>query len=266
MKKKILIYGSGSDGRKVFRKFYKKYNIICFIDKDPSKKKLFNLNIYKPNIIKNKYPENEILIFGRYSKSILEDINKYKIKNPFIILSKKDVAPSKKYLQNREKKTIESLRYVLQILEKYKCKYVLSASSLLAIFRNQYFSYFSDVDILIDVKFLPVLKKFNKKFNIKFNFYKKTKIIRNVTICSKLTNAIDEPAIIDLTLVYKKNYKHIIYTQCKTKFVNKKYLITKNKKIFPNFQVKIPLYWKSYLEHKYGKKWFIEDNYWTDDF
>ena len=266
---KNFIFGTGYHGRQVYRKFNSLIKFKGFVDNNKlyknNDKKLFKKKIYHSSEIK-KTDFDKIYVGGIYNNQIkLQLINELKIDKKKIILLDRNKIKLNKYNQLlRETKLIDLLKKFSTCLENSKIKFWLINSSLLAIFRNENLSSFSDVDILIrsneSSKLVKNIKKYFKSYKIikyKFSskFYKKGQI-KKVILLNKGNYNLYEPAILDIKFLYKKN-KNFYQPIFKKNFLKYSFKHFKDHKIlkYSGIKLSIPFYSKKILSDTYGKFW-----------
>jgi len=262
LKKINVIVGCGYYGRAIYRKIRIKKKKIVFVDNNFNIKKCFNKKVLKPHeLIKIQKDINLIYFAGRYLDEQIPQIKKLNLKKKMIIFKNKELLPKKKIIIARENKILKILDLILTNFNKEKINYWIDRSSLLAIFRKQYFSEFSDVDISVDIKdynrFSKLLKKLFKKNN---NLKEKTIFFKNKKyskfyISSKSKNTLkEEPVFIDF--IYRRFEKKMVKSigikliDIPLRFFNHLQMIN-----YKEISFKIPKYSKKYLNLIYGIKW-----------
>ena len=279
MKKKIAIYGTGVDGRRLHRILRKRKNIkiICFLETDISRNnsKFFKLPVIHPKNI--NYKINEIYLGGRYMDEQEKYLNKLKFKGTIIRTNRWEYKYTKKEILIREKILLKILKKLISIFKKNKINYLIDASSLLALYRNQKLAEFTDVDIsVIDSeikikKLLNDLKKINTFSKKKFLFHKKKHFLfkkNSFLQCVLLSNCNifkREPVTIEFYAEYKM--KNDYYRFIPPNLISKVPEIFRNdvKDVtYNNLKLKVPNRAIQYLEHMYGKNWIKKDQNWKN--
>ena len=270
--KKIVIFGAGYHGRMAYRKLKEKRDRskIIFVDNGVIKKPktFFNEKISNPKILlKQKF--DKVILCGRYIKQQKKQLNNYGINKNIILWGRKNLKPNQKTLSQRSKKYISILKDIFKKFEKNNIEYWADYSGLLALKRKQDIAEMSDFDICINAedykKIIELLKK-SKLYNIevRYNFYSKIKKKKfpKIVVYGKCDfNKMEPPTIDFIPRVFYKNKNEELK-------LNKN--IIQNSKIwegykeisYKNIKIKIPKNSEKYLKKLYGKKWYIEENFW----
>ena len=261
-----LIFGCGYYGRAVFRKIKKK-NVI-FLDNNRYTKKCLGKKVISPSdIIKKKLSYNRIYMAGRYIDEQIIQLKKLKIYKKIKIFKNYELTENKKNLIKREKKILEILKVLINYFNKFKLNYWLDRSSLLAIYRNQFLSELSDVDISVDIKDFNILKKILKTklskkiiLNNKKIFIGKKKFEKFFLTSSLRNLRKNEPALIDF--IYRKIKNNKVYS-CGISLKNVPLSMIKEKKYikYKNLNILVPKNSEVYLKFIYGNNWKVKTDY-----
>jgi len=265
MKSIHIIVGCGYYGRAIFRKIKKK-NVI-FIDNNLNIKSCLNKKVLNPLwLSKNKSLIKKIYLAGRYLDEQVPQLKKLKMYQNIKIFKNYELLPSKKNILLREKKILRILKLLFHKFEINKINYWIDRSSLLAIYRKQFFSEFSDVDISIDIrdykKFSYILKKLSNKLNVEYKniMIEKKKFKKYFITSSKKNIKLIEPALIDF--IYRKfEKKKIISKGIKLKDIPLGFLTNRQICNYSGLKFYIPQDSKKYLKFIYGLKWKKKINY-----
>ena len=275
---KIAIFGTGIDGRRLHRFLRKKININYFFDSDPKlhKKNFFKVPVYTPKKSKDILNKTEtIYLGGRYMDEQHEYLKSLKYKGKIIRTERWKVKPSKKELEIREKKLLKLLKDLIKIFDENNINYFVDASSLLALFRKQKLSEFTDVDIAIPNNNLYILQKLVKKkiknCKIEFNYFKfknfliKKNSLIQIVLTSNCNLYNREPASIEFynQTLHKKNYVRYIPGNLIEK-IPKKFRTEIKIVKYHKLKLKVTKYHNSCLNYFYGKNWRNRDKNWKN--
>ena len=155
--KNVVIFSVSYYGRAIFRKLKKapnNYNIICFIDNDLAKHgtEFAKIPILSPDKLAD-IDFDQVLIAGRSMQDQAHQLEydlqipKHKIR----ALKKSEVAISKNgsLSNNKETSTLEIIGIILKVFNNNEIDYWFAYSSLLALYRGEKLSSYSDVDIIL---------------------------------------------------------------------------------------------------------------------
>ena len=276
-----FIFGTGTDGRRVFRylKRIKKKNLFFFDnDKKKNNKKFFGTKVYNFSFNK-KFNVQSIYLGGRYMDDQFHQIKKSKYfgKVKIIKTDRWKYVPSVSEIKSKENDLKKLLQKIMPILIK-KIDFIADASTLLGLLRKNYLSSFSDLDFAVkqsDMKKLHSILKKNlskKKYKILIRKYKKRQIffnkkeIHQIVVIEKCDLKKREPLNLDFCPEKKvKNYYYkiadeIFYSKVpeifRKKIILKKY---KDRIFFP-----IPKNFIKYVELCYGKSWKRRSKRWKN--
>ena len=266
----VIIFGAGYHGRAALRKCNesKNKNCIFFIDNDQklNGKKILGKKIFKPEIL-NRGHFDKLILCGRYINEQLKQVSKYKIDKKILIWGRKKIQPNKRQIQEREKKLISILKYIVQKFEQKKINYWIDYSGLLSLKRKENLALLSDVDISVNVKdlkkILYILRSKNKLFKLyykRYFFNNKKKFIKLFILGKTNINNL-EPPIVDFVLqkFNKNNSTNINDKKLHAIKYRKSFDIIKYKKI--NFR--IPCFSDKYLKEVYGNSWKKRPDKWS---
>jgi hypothetical protein len=275
----IVIFGTGIDGRRIYR-FEKKRNknkIIAFLENDKNKigKFFFNLPIIGIDHLSNiKFSKSIFLLGGRYMDDQFKQLKNVKINLKNIIKTKRwKYKFSKKEIIFREKKTKQILADLLKIFVKNNINYFIDGSSFLALMRKQKLSEFTDVDIsIIDSNYdnlIKDLKPLQRKYKIFFSYYKKSHFLfkkgnlLQIVILSKNNEKKYEPAGVEIytEFLYKKNYYRIVPINIINR-VPQKFRDKAVKLNYDNLKLRVTNLKNNYAKFSYGPQWKKKDNNW----
>ena len=277
MKKKVAIYGTGVDGRRLHRILRKKKNIkiICFLETDIGKNnsKFFKLPVIHPK--NTNYKFDEIYLGGRYMDEQEEYLHKFKIDKKIIRTDRWIYKYSKKDIETRDKILVKILSKIINFFEKNKISYYIEGSSLLAIARKQKLAEFTDVDIAvincnldnIYKKIKSYLKEFKveKKMNKSKNYlFEKNKIFK-IDVKSKCNTYKREPVTIEFFL--EKKIKKFYFRPIGNGIFSRVPAIFRKKKTnikYKNLKLSIPSNYRDCLTYFYGKNWKIKNQNWKN--
>jgi predicted nucleotidyltransferase len=276
--KKILVFGMGFFGRASFRKLIeeKQNSIIGFVDNNISsnQKLFFGRKVYRPSqILSIDY--DLIVISGRDVNAIKNQLHlDLKIPlNKIVIFSRSDLRLSENIKKNKEKAIINILQKLTHEISSNNISYWMDFSALLAIYRNEELSDFSDVDIAINSqedakKICEIMDQKNINFNLqKFLVdedldYASVGDLKQICIQSEVNLEKEEPAIIDIHVkffhenLFKSPFgKFTFYTPAS-------YLNGFEEIYYKDLSLRVPLNSESYLELIYGKNWKIPAENW----
>jgi hypothetical protein len=274
--KRVIIFGAGYHGRAIFRKLKNdpnNFQILCFVDNDHNKhsSEFARIPIYSPNDLQG-IDFDQVLLAGREIPSQLDQLKKLKIPNSKIkVYKKSEIVASKDEIINRENATIKMINIVLNIFNKNKIDYWLDYSSLLALYRGDNFSEYSDVDITVvsykatDIlwKSLVSLNAPNVKFhkiNEKREDFKK---IKKIGMNSEVDIEQEEPAGIDILVSALKNDVYVSDINGKPCFTPASYFSGFDLRYYNQLELRVPLNLNDYLEFIYGKDWKIPAEQWN---
>jgi len=274
--KRIIIFGVGYYGRAILRMLNRspeEYNIICFIDNnnDLDGSELFGIPIFAPNKLIEIDFELIVMAGGSTKDQVAQLENDFNISsNKFKVLKKSDVTILN---ASREKKTIEMINILVEVLNKNNLNYWFDYSSLLAIYRKDDFSHFSDVDVsLISNNDMEVLFKElscleNNSIEVK-KFYTKDSSPRKVFGIS-MTSIVDlekeEPATIGIAIKLLRDGNYYSDINGRESCTPMKYFSGFIIKYYLGLKLRVPLHTKEYLEHVYGSEWYTPAEYWHVD-
>ena len=264
--KKLIIFTCGYYGRLMFRKLYKKNNIIYFFDNFKKEKYFFNTRVIKPKFL-DKKEFNYICIAGRDILVLKKQLLSLGFKNKQICtFNNSQVRPRGEESLEREKLAYTLLNKVLKSFKLNKIEYLCSYSGLLGIIREKKLSHFSDFEISCDLKDnKKILHSFKKNnFIIKYNksFKYNKKIYKNfyVTSKKKFNRKIEYPRVAFVFLV--KNSKGFCEVTSK-KFQKSDYFSSAKTIKVKNLKFRVPLNFSKELVSLYGKNWKKKSKYWT---
>ena len=282
MKKTVVIYALSWYGRAIYRKLKKQnkeFNVLCFIDTDPSKDrtKFDGVPIRSLEYLKN-INFDEIYVGGRINKEIIDNLTiNFGIPNHKIILyTKNDIKLPKEDLLKKHKCIVTILKNINIASKERNFLYWMDFSSLLAIKRKNLFSEYSDVDIGVisnnhmESIFL-FLSEVKKKLDIKINishFNEESNMgkpgeISKIIIFNNVNTEDEEPVCIDISrkILFRNKiyqaYSDGQYFVSDTHFFDGHELVN----IF-NIEVPIPLSVDKYLASIYGDNWKNPDPAW----
>ena len=282
-KKLIGIYGTGVDGRRLHRILRNKIKgeIVCFFNTDIklNNTKFFKIPVYEPSFNPKVLDKiDEIYLGGRYMDDQEKYLNKLRFKGKIIRTNRWKYKYSNKDILIREKILLKMLKKLIVIFDKNKINYVIDASSLLAMHRNQKLAEFTDVDIAINndedkiKKLLKVINKKNTFLKKKFIFHKKKHFLfkkgsfMQCVLTSKCDTFDREPVNIEFYSENKINNEYCRFVP--PNLVSRIPEVFRNKvknKIYRSLKLKIPAYTGKYLEHMYGKNWKKKDQNWKNE-
>tara|TARA_B100000767_G_scaffold67777_1_gene64280 strand:+ start:24483 stop:25358 length:876 start_codon:yes stop_codon:yes gene_type:complete len=282
MKKRVIIYALSWYGRAIHRKLKKQnkdYDILCFVDADPSKDgaKFSGVPIRSLEYLKN-INFDEIYVGGRINKQIIDNLTiNFDIPNHKIIsYTKNDIKLPKEDLLEKHKCIVNILKNINIASKERNFLYWMDFSSLLAIKRNNLFSEYSDTDIGVISnnhmkRIFLFLSELKENLDIKINishFNEESNIgkpgeISKITIFNNVNIEDEEPVCIDISRkIFFKNkiyqaYDNGQYFVSDTLFFDGQELVN----IF-NIEVPIPLSVDKYLASIYGNNWKAPDSNW----
>ena len=210
----IFIFGTGTDGRRIYRYLKrKKLKDLFFFDNDKRKNnsKFLDTKVY--NFSYNKrFDVESIYLGGRYMDDQLRQIkrSKYFKEVKIIKTDRWKYAPTKAETKSKEKELKILLKKIMPILMK-KIDFIADASTLLGLLRKNQLSSFSDLDFAVkqnDMNKLYLILKKNlskKKFKILTKKYKKKLVVFNknethqVVVIEKCNLKKREPLILDFS-------------------------------------------------------------------
>lgn len=281
--KKIAIYGTGVDGRRLHRIIRNKVKgtIVCFLNTDI---KLNNTIFFKIPVIQPSHNQkilnelDEIYLGGRYMDDQEKYLKKLKFKGKIIRTKRWIYKYSNDEIIKREKILLKILRKLISIFIKNKIDYIIDGSSLMAICRGQKLAEFTDVDIAIkneNINFenlIKIIKKENTYSYKKFFFHKKKHYLfkkgsfLQCVLTSKCNSYKREPVNIELYSENKlnKNYYRFVPPNLLSK-VPEKYRNHKKTKKYNNMILNIPKDTNGYLEHLYGVNWRKKNQNWKNE-
>lgn len=267
--KKIVIFGTGVDGRRIFRKEIKKNKVISFLDNNRKlqNKKFFNIPITKPDN-KNKYLKicDQILVGGRYSDDQIEQLKKFIDTKKIIKTKRWDYKYSEKEVLFRNKLIIFILKKILRLFKELKVEYFIDGSSLLAIKRRQTFGEFTDIDIALKNKNIKLLKKkiikLKKFVNVSFTFNKKNfkglkkNDLKQIILTSRCNVKKREPVAIELYPEYFVDKKFLRFFNDNTiSIIPRKFRQENCFLKYENLKLSTVKDTEKYLIFTYGKGW-----------
>ena len=178
MKKKIIIYALSWYGRAIYRKLKKQneeFDILCFVDADPSKDgtKFDGIQIRSLEYLKN-IDYDEIYVGGRINREIIDNLTiNFQIPAQKIVkYTKNDIKLSMQELTRKHKLITKILKKISLASIENDFLYWLDFSSLLAVKGRDLFSEYSDTDIGVICndhmeKILLFFSEIKEEFNIK---------------------------------------------------------------------------------------------------
>ena len=274
----IAIFGTGIDGRRLHRYLRKKKKINFFLDSNPSldKKKFFGIPIYCPQKSKNILQKTQLVYLGgRYMDEQEKYLKSAGFKGRIFKTERWKFKASKKELKIREKKLLNLLKQLIKIFELNNINYFMDASSLLALFRNQKLSEFSDIDIAIpdqDLSYLLKLVKSKMKnclieanyFNFRNFLIKKGSLIQ-VVITSKCNLYEREPVNIEFynEIPFKGKFIRFIPDDLISK-VPKRFREDYQFVSYSKTKIRVTKYPEECLEYFYGNNWRIMNKNWKN--
>jgi phosphorylcholine metabolism protein LicD len=279
--KRIVIFGAGYHGRAAYRKLINdnNYQILCFIDNKVDLIPLFfdGIEIFNPSKI-NEILFDQIIIAGRFIKEQTTQVIDLGVqKSKLLVMTKKDLVPTSKELEEKEKILLNALFEFTEVVSDNHILYWIDYGSLLAISRGESLSSCSDIDItLTSQKFAKKLwnalnssKVFSKyelrKFtcNKKMHFYTIGDIL-SITIASKPIG-IEEPITLDIHINFCQEDNIYMYSDLGYFHYSPKLFFSDfDTIIYKNMSLRIPINLNQYLTHIYGSSWEIPLDNWTN--
>ncbi len=270
--KKTVIFGAGYHGRMAYRKLKEKKlkEKILFVDNGFIKKPkvFFRKKIYNPKILLNENFDN-IILCGRYIKQQKKQLQDYGVKKNLIYWGRSDLKPKKKILSQRSKKYKIILKDIIDKFENNNINFWADYSGLLALKRNQNIAEMSDFDICINAedynKIVKLLKK-SKLYNVevKYIFYSKIKKKKfpKIVVYGKCNfNKMEPPTVDFIPRVFYENKNEELKPN-KNIIQNSKPWNGYEKIKYNKLNIRIPKNSDKYLKKLYGKRWYIEQNFW----
>jgi lipopolysaccharide cholinephosphotransferase len=273
----VVIFSVSYYGRAIFRKLQKdrsNYNIVCFIDNDNAKhgSEFAKIPILPPDKLRD-IDFDQILIAGRSIQDQIQqlennlEIPKYKIR----VLKKSEVAVLGNDNLNKERATIEMIEIVLKIFASNEINYWFDYSSLLALYRGDKLSDYSDVDItLISYDATEILWKELVSLNMPNIEVSKTygkgndsQKINKIVIKSLVDIELEEPATFDIGVKLLRDDAYVSEMDGLTSYTPVKYFSGFTIKNYHNFELRVPVNLTEYLEFIYGKDWESPAEYWA---
>ena len=282
MKKKIIIYALSWYGRAIYRKLKKQneeFDILCFVDADPSKDgtKFDGIQIRSLEYLKN-IDYDEIYVGGRINREIIDNLTiNFQIPAQKIVkYTKNDIKLSMQELTRKHKLITKILKKISLASIENDFLYWLDFSSLLAVKRRDLFSEYSDTDIGVICndhmeKILLFFSEIKEEFNIKIitsYFNEKSNMVNageisKITIFNNVKIEDEEPICIDISRkVLYQNKFHQAYENGKY-FVSEKHFFDGQDRVdIFDIDVPIPLSVDKYLSSIYGENWETPDLNW----
>ena len=270
--KKIVIFGAGYHGRMAYRKLKEKkfQKEILFVDNGVIKKPktFFREKIYNPRILLKESFDN-IILCGRYIKQQKKQLQDYGIKKNLIYWGRRDLKPKKEILSQRTKKYMIILKDIFDKFENNNINFWADYSGLLPLKRKQNIAEMSDFDICINAedssKIIKLVKK-SKLYNVevKYNFYSKIKKKKfpKIAIYGKCNfNKMEPPTIDFIPRVFYENKNEELKVE-KNIIQNSEPWSGHEKIKYNKLNIRIPKNSDKYLKKLYGKRWYIEENFW----
>lgn len=294
MKQKIVIFGTGSYGKKVYNYFIKKsdFDIVSFADNDIAKQNtlLFNKKILNPNELK-KLEFDKIIIASSYGdKEIIKQLSSFGIKKDKMVLN---INHTELFYFNEKdeiKLAKEIMLWICDLFNRYEINYHIDHGTLLGITRDdRILPWDCDVDFAVHVKdakrteqilydHLKTFKsKYFKKNNWIFKLSTKKINIENeavempcaIYIINQTNEVVSEffhelgEFLLDIKFKYSKNGKIFWNVSEKLLSCDENICFPPKEYKFEESIVKIPAKNKLYLEAVYGKDWKTPIKTWT---
>ena len=128
---KVIIYGAGNNGRVAYEWLKKRYDVLFFCDKDPSKQgtKIEDVIVCKPEELL-RYPNVPIVIASSFYRAILEDIKTLGLLNSDIMIFKMELSNVLPIAVEEElnKRTIDLGAFLDSQMEEIICKEITFCS------------------------------------------------------------------------------------------------------------------------------------------
>lgn len=294
MKKRIVIFGTGSYGKKVYNYFIKKndFEIVAFADNDTKKQNtlLFSIKIISPNELKMLEFEKIIIASSYGDKEIMKQLSILGIKKDKIVLN---INHTELFYFN-EKDEIrlakEIMLWICDLFNRHEINYHIDHGTLLGITRDgQILPWDCDVDFAVHVKdakkteqilrkYLKTFKsKYFKKNNWIFQLNTKEINIQNeviqmpcaIYIINQTNETVSEffhelgEFLLDIKFKYSKNGKIFWNVSEKLLSCDEDMCFPPKEYKFENSIIKIPAKNELYLQKVYGKNWQTPIKTWT---
>jgi len=268
---KVLVCGTNFHARQIVRRLRKKNDVLVIGIVDfttaHSVKTFMGFDIYDYSEV-GDLVFDKLVVAGRYVPEVVNRLLKLEINPERIVeLTRKDFAFNEEETFERSKRIWEMLDIFLNFCKKQELKYHLAAGSVLAVLRDQKFSWFADVDIavpwaILDSKSSELISHFADYLH--YTRYRnevsgKCDINRNISqivFMSSSNEAEIEPAILDIHAL------ELIEDEARM-YVGRSDFLTSDRVHFTGFRTVqlegrtlcLPDRAETYVEQLYGEGW-----------
>ncbi|WP_086249291.1 nucleoside-diphosphate sugar epimerase/dehydratase [Campylobacter vicugnae] len=259
----IVIFGTGAAGRAIYRALKDEFNIVAFIDNNPSKQgtKYCDIEIYSvQNVVNLKF--DYVYLGGIWADEmeaqLLNLIDKSKVK----VLDEKDISFS---TPSRQVATDEIMRVLDGYFKEIKMDYFLCNSALISLLRGNSLSVVSDVDLYVmnyaDLEYLArELPHFlGSEYKLNLRYVKGDAAVRTdgqiKRIC--ITNNLLESIVIDIGLFDEyENFMVCDYDDGRYFYFPKEIFEGGFTRLeYMGFELNVLKHYNEYLEFMYGKNY-----------
>lgn len=271
---KVVIFGTGHDGRSIYRRFHKEYNIVAFIDnnKEQVGKTHKGIPIYSPDEYK-KIDFDYIAYTGHWHEDMRAQLDALGVSNDKIkLIDKRELVYTN---ESREKKVDEIIKRLDEYMINKNISYFIGSGAGVNVARGKSLALTYDIDVyLLNYDDMLVLQSelpnVFKDLNISIARVKENNIARKKgdihQICLK-DNDEDEPIVIDIESFSDYGEYKIIpcpSREGKIQFLPKEiHLAGTMRKEYKNFAINMLAKYDEYFSLRYGKDYLQMPKSWS---